>query len=148
MVRIGNSPIAIDETLYAYHVTAKVRDFYDQMGWPYPKVYIKRKPHPNGMESVSAGTMVEYEDKTLPYIVDIAPYIFTPQPSATASVAKLNRSLDLRSSLQIMDKRFGTMDNIDKLMRSGVPFLIAIKEKNLDPDLVTVRIYYFFLVTT
>lgn len=64
---------ALDETLYAYHVTSGVRQMYDQQGRPYPGVYIPRKPHKNGMLAYQICGMVPNVDgKLLPYIFDVS----------------------------------------------------------------------------
>ena len=44
------SIIAIDEAVLAYEPSSDVKSKNEDFGEPIPVVYIKRKPHPNGLE--------------------------------------------------------------------------------------------------
>jgi hypothetical protein len=70
----------IDEGLIAYNPSIEVMKKREQEGEPIPKVYIPRKPHPNGLLAYILATYVKNpnsneEDKKLPLIIDLLPRV-------------------------------------------------------------------------
>ncbi|PRP74600.1 hypothetical protein PROFUN_15875 [Planoprotostelium fungivorum] len=116
-INFGSQPVALDETLYAYAVRKAKQSDYERQHCPYPHVYIPRKPHKNGLLCYQAVIMLQFKDRSLPYVIGFA-FIRIPQPSpATAATTITSSTTMLQLATEMQSK--------------GQLFLMAIKESSI-----------------
>lgn len=89
------SIIAIDEAVLAYEPSSDVKSKNEDFGEPIPVVYIKRKPHPNGLEIFMACSYLKHpvkSDKKIPFIVDMLPHLqvgdYSPVKAAQTFISR------------------------------------------------------------
>ena len=64
--------------MLAYEPSSDVKSKNEDSGEPIPVVYIKRKPHSNGLEIFMACSYLKHSvksDKKIPFIVDMLPHL-------------------------------------------------------------------------
>ena len=86
------SAVTIDESVIRYQPSAKVKREAELQGEPIPVVFIKRKPHPNGLLLNQALTMVRNpfnEQSPLPFILDMIPHLTFGDSSPTEAFEKI-----------------------------------------------------------
>ena len=81
--------MTIDESLISYEPKQEAKNKAIAKGEPIPLMYIPRKPHPNGLLIYQLVTFVENplsNEKFLPFIVDMIPYLEAKDVSPTGAL--------------------------------------------------------------
>src|SRR5690606_207527 len=112
-----------DEAVLGYQPSHSVKEKAIETGEPIPVVYIKRKPHPNGLLIYHAVTMVRNpinSESPLPFIVDMLPHLTVGDGSAVRAFERfIDRWTRPERPHFISDAAFGSEHLLQKVSEFG-----------------------------
>jgi len=84
--------LTFDEFVLTYQPSHQVKEEATKRGEPIPVVFIKRKPHPNGLLLHLGSTYVEHpvrRDSRLPFLVEMLPHLTVGDSNPSNAIQKM-----------------------------------------------------------
>ena len=140
------SVVTIDESLISYQPKKHIKEKSETSGEPIPVVFIKRKPHPNGLLIYNAATYIEHPteiNSKLCFLLYMVPHLEPNNVSAISSVETIMNKYQISKfniyffswsfetkPLFVCDSGFGTMSLLEKINLWGGTAVLSISTKH------------------
>ena len=103
--------VTFDESILAYQPSHNAKVIADAKGEPIPVVFIKRKPHPNGLELFLFSSFINHPHdhplngsiRKMPYIVDCLPHLQVGDVASNNAFALFRNRYVIYFHIQIID---------------------------------------------
>jgi len=137
-MRIGEANvITVDESVIGYRPSRNVRDRADLSGNPIPLVYIKRKPHPNGLEIFLGCTYITspFNRKGIPFVVLLELHLVVAGQSCDDVVRSMMARWDPKRGRVhwVVDAAFGSADLVKHAMNLGYKMTSSVAQSRIGP---------------
>lgn len=124
--------VTVDETVVGYRPSHASREKARLTGHAIPLVYIKRKPHPNGLEIFLGCTYVktQFTRKGLPFVVSFVPHLVTSGHSCGDIAREMIDTWDgdIGQPHWVLDAAFGSDDLVDYAKERGYRMTVSVSQ--------------------
>jgi hypothetical protein len=125
---LPGSIVTFDETIFEFQPSRKVKEEAEKNRDAIPVVFMKGKPHPNGLLCYFFGTKMT--NTKLPYMFDLQPHISIPQIAPQAALIKSIDRWDYHYKSHIVaDSAFGSIKVTDHILEWGGVSTLSINRK-------------------